>query len=399
MPQTKSVLIEEKLKQAAAILCEKGIDAWLTFCRETSEINEPALKLIAGTSVTWDSAFLLGAGGDRGCVVGRLDVNALKALGNYPEVIGYDESLRGHLVRLLDALNPKTLAINYSESNTAADGLTHGMYLKLLGLLEGTPYVGRLVSAEDVVAALRGRKSAEELRRITAAVQTTELIIDEFTAYLRPGRTEVQMQAFVQERMRAHGVGPSWDAAYCPTMTAGPSSPAGHVGPTETVIESGQTLAIDVGVKQDDYCSDIQRTWYLARPGETRPPEPVARAFAAVRGAIEAGEKALRPGVEGWVVDAAARQALVGAGYPEFKHALGHQLGLSAHDGSGLLGPRWERYGRTPHALVEEGQVYTLELEVATEVGPVTLEEDVVVTRDGCEYLSRPQTEVLMVRT
>lgn len=397
MNRERSALVEEKLRQAAGILREQGIDAWLTFCRETSEIAEPALKLIAGTSVTWDSVFLLGAGGERVSIVGRFDANAIRALGNYPVVVGYDESLRDELIAALDRLAPRSLAVNYSESNNAADGLTHGMFLKLTSLLEGTPYVGRLVSAEGLVAALRGRKSPEEMRRITGAVRVTEEIIDEFTAWLRPGRDELAMHGFVRERMRARDLEPSWDGDYCPTLTAGPSSPTGHVGPTDTVITAGQTLTIDVGVRKDGYCSDIQRVWYFARAGEKEPPEAVSKAFAAVRSAVEAGAAALRPGVQGWVVDEAARRALVGAGYPEFKHALGHQVGLNAHDGSGLLGPRWERYGASPLTVVEEGQVYTLEPGVETEFGPVDLEEDVVVTRDGCRYISRPQTEVIIV--
>ncbi|MHC4349565.1 MAG: M24 family metallopeptidase, partial [Planctomycetota bacterium] len=104
----------------------------------------------------------------------------------------------------------------------------------------------------------------------------------------------------------------------------------------------------------------------------------------------------LRPGVEGWQVDAAARQAFVDAGYPEYQHATGHQVGRSAHDGGTVLGPRWERYGRTPHYVAEAGNVFTLELGVdnADGRGYLGLEEMVLVTDDGCEYLSTPQTDL-----
>ena len=65
------------------------------------------------------------------------------------------------------------------------------------------------------------------------------------------------------------------------------------------------------------------------------------------------------PGATGWEVDAAARESLVAAGYAEPMHALGHQLGRSAHDGGTTLAPRWDRYGSAPFGLVETGNVFT----------------------------------------
>jgi Xaa-Pro aminopeptidase len=82
-------------------------------------------------------------------------------------------------------------------------------------------------------------------------------------------------------------------------------------------------------------------------------------------------------------------------GYPEYMHALGHQVGRMAHDGGGLLAPRWERYGRTPFLPVEEGQVYTLELGVMVEGrGYLGLEEMVLVTPDGVEWLTARQLDL-----
>ena len=49
----------EKLEQASGILDERDIDCWLTFARETSETPDPALKLIVGHDVTWQSAFIV----------------------------------------------------------------------------------------------------------------------------------------------------------------------------------------------------------------------------------------------------------------------------------------------------------------------------------------------------
>ena len=107
---------------------------------------------------------------------------------------------------------------------------------------------------------------------------------------------------------------------------------------------------------------------------------------------------ALRPGVVGWEVDAAARESLVDAGYPEPMHALGHQLGRSAHDGGTTLAPRWDRYGAAPDGLVEVGNVFTVEYGAAVPGrGYIGLEEDLVVTADGVEWLSTPQRELWLV--
>ena len=89
---------------------------------------------------------------------------------------------------------------------------------------------------------------------------------------------------------------------------------------------------------------------------------------------------------------------LVAAGFPEPMYALGHQLGRSAHDGGTLLGPRWDRYGAAPHGVVEAGNVFTLEFGTAVAGrGYIGLEEDVLVTADGVEWLSTPQRELWLV--
>ena len=191
---------------------------------------------------------------------------------------------------------------------------------------------------------------------------------------------------------------PAWPADSCPIVNAGPQSEPGHASPRDDLrVEAGQLVHLDLGVRLDSYCSDLQRMWYVRRPGESGPPEAVRRAFATVAGAIDAGAAMLRPGVRGHEVDAAARRVVVEAGYPEFKHGLGHGLGRAVHDGGTMLGPRWPCYGKMTEGVVEAGNVYTLELGVMTEAGFVGLEEDVLVTADGCEFLSQRQRVPIVV--
>ncbi len=392
-------LIREKVRQAIGILNEKGMDAWLTFVRETGQTRDPVLDLILDLNVTWVSAFLLTAKGDRIAIVGRFDRENVAALGVWDPVIGYDESIREPLVETLQRLNPREIAINYSENDPAADGLTHGMWCLLHRMLSGTPFVSRLISAEDLIGALRGRKTPLEVEAIRRAVETTEALFAEIGSFLHPGRSEREIQAFVHERMRARGVEPAWDPDYCPIVAIGPDAPIGHAMPGERSVAPGTLVHVDMGIRQDGFCSDMQRVWYVLREEEAEPPAEVQRAFQAVRAALLAGFQALRPGVQGWEVDAAARRALTQWGYPEYLHALGHHIGRTVHDGSTVLGPRWERYGQTPYGVVEAGNVFTLELGVKVPgYGYIGLEEDVLVTPRGAEWISHPQTELWVIR-
>jgi Xaa-Pro aminopeptidase len=269
------------------------------------------------------------------------------------------------------------------------------MYEVLAGYLAETPYAGRLVSAEQIIGALRGRKTPEEVRRIRAAVETTRQIYEQTFDFMRPGMTEREVARFMHDRMDASGAGPAWDRASCPAVNAGPDSPVGHGAPTDIRLALGQIVHFDFGVRQDEYCSDIQRVVYLLGAGETAAPEPVQRGFDAVVRSVEAAVAAMRPGVPALEVDAAARRAITEAGYPEYMYATGHHLGRNAHDGGGVLGPAWERYGDTPYRPLEAGHVYTVEPGLMVPgYGYIGLEEDVLVTPDGAEHLGAPQREL-----
>ncbi len=181
-------------------------------------------------------------------------------------------------------------------------------------------------------------------------------------------------------------------------MNAGPEKDVGHAPPGELRTNRGELLHMDFGVLREEYASDLQRVWYLLDDGETEAPEDVRRTWDALWAAMDAGAAMLRPGVAGWEVDAAARESLVAAGYPEPMYALGHQLGRAAHDGGTTLAPRWDRYGASPFGIVEEQNVFTLEFGTAVPGrGYIGLEEDLLVTRDGAEWLSTPQRELWLV--
>jgi Xaa-Pro aminopeptidase len=231
------------------------------------------------------------------------------------------------------------------------------------------------------------------------AIATTEQLFDEVEGYAKPGMSQRQIADFVRGRIEAMGLGYAWPKPFNPIVTCGPHSAVGHAEPGDVILEKGHTLHLDLGVKQDDYCSDLQRMWYVLEDGETAAPADVQHAFMVVRDAIKAGDSVLRPGTPGWQVDEVARDFIVDNGYPEYMHAFGHLLGRSAHDGATVLGPKWERYAGIADMEVEVGNVFTLELHVIVpNRGIMSLEEDVLVTADNVEYLSTPQEEMRYIR-
>ncbi|MDH4032775.1 MAG: aminopeptidase P family protein, partial [candidate division Zixibacteria bacterium] len=77
---------------------------------------------------------------------------------------------------------------------------------------------------------------------------------------------------------------------------------------------------------------------------------------------------------------------------------LGHQLGRAVHDGGAIIGPKWERYGKTAEMKLEAGNVFTLELEINLPgIGCVGLEEDVLIVDGGARFLCPRQLELIVV--
>jgi len=390
-------LIQEKVEQAVGILQENDIDMWLTFVRETSAFADPVLPLIYSTDLTWQSALILTKSGEKIAIVGRFEAETARRTKAYDEIIPYDQSFSPILLEVLERMNPKKIAINYSQNDPVADGLSYGMYQVLTGFLEGTPFLDRLISAEKLIGSLRGVKTSHEIDRIRKAVATTEEIYASTFEFIQPGMTERQIASFMHDQIKSHGLEPAWDWEHCPTVNAGPDSPIGHVGPSDIQIEKGQLLHFDFGVKENDYCSDIQRVVYFLGEGETEPPDIVIDGFFTILMAIDEAVSKMIPGKLGVDIDKVARGIVTNAGYPEYKYATGHHLGRAAHDGGGILGPLWERYGDSPNRPIQVGHIYTVEPGLAIDgYGYMGIEEDVVVTENGTQYIGTPQTELVL---
>jgi Xaa-Pro aminopeptidase len=308
------------------------------------------------------------------------------------------EGIKEHLTKTIKEIDPSSIALNYSKGSEISDGLTHGMYLTMYEFLSEIGYADKIVSAEKIASSLKARKTDYELERMTRAIEHTLDIIAMASSFIVPGKTEKEIAAFMIHEVEKRGLGFAWEKSHCPAVFTGPETAEAHYKPTDRKVEPGHVLNMDFGVKFEDYCSDIQRTFYILERGESQAPEEVQKGFDTIATAIELARQAIKPGIQGVEIDKIAREYIISQEYEEFPHGLGHQVGRFAHDGTALLGPAWEKYAQKPFQPLEEGMVFTIEprLKVPSH-GVVTIEEMVFITGDGAEFLAEPQKEIILI--
>jgi Xaa-Pro aminopeptidase len=375
-------LVAEKHAQAQELLRKQGIDCWLTFSREGSDLLLPFV--MGGEYLVGQAALFVFANGPSVAIVADYDRGQVE--GEFDQIHAYSGDWKVPFAQVLQERKPATIAVNYSESDFGIDGLTHGLYIKLTQTLESLNFGGKVVSSESITTLVRALKTPTEIERIRRACAITQRIFDDVTGMLRPGLTELEVHEFINERMVTYGVSPSWEASYCPAVTTS-RRPAGHTPPSGDKLQPGDGLQIDFGVFYEGYASDMQRFWYLKRPGETGVEAKLQHAFDTMRDAIRLAAELIKPGVRGYEVDEPVRNYVKEQGYI-YTHATGHQMGRLCHDGGLTIGPRNERYGDRVTGEILPGMVFTLE----PCIFDIGLEEDIVVTEDGCEFLAPPQT-------
>jgi Xaa-Pro aminopeptidase len=392
------MLIKEKVDQAVEILKEYETDCWITFVRESGIMRDPMMDFLCHADMTWHSAFIITRSGETYAVVGQMETKTIEDMDVYKNVTGYVEGIKKDLLGTLKAINPSSIAVNYSETSEVCDGLTHGMYLTLRGMLAEIGFEGRLISGEKITSSIKARKTASEVERMKKAIEHTIDIFSLVKDFIQPGRTEREIAEFMIREVAKRGLGFGWDPSHCPAVFTGPETAGAHYKPTDRKVERGHILNMDFGVKFQDYTSDLQRTFYVREEGEKKAPPEVQKGFDTIVTSIEMARQALKPGVQGVAIDKIARDHIVSQGYDEYPHGLGHQVGRFAHDGTALLGPAWEKYANKPFEPIEEGMVFTSEPRLTVSGrGVATVEEMVIVKKGGAEFLSSPQTELILI--
>ena len=256
-----------------------------------------------------------------------------------------------------------------------------------------------LCRTSRLVESFRQVKDDDELATLREAGRRISGVMVEMLSGLLTGRCEREVAADVDQAIRGAGFeGPAFETI----VAAGPNTALPHARPGERRLEPGDLVLLDFGGTYNGYCVDLTRVASLGRP------DAAALGWHdAVSAAHAAALSAVRPGVSATAVDTAARSVLEQRGLGEaFGHGTGHGLGIEVHEAP-RVGKRRRAVGsgETPEAdgdpedvQLEPGMVFTVEPGVyLSGLGGVRLEDDLVVTADGYELLTRVPLDLLVV--
>ncbi len=265
-----------------------------------------------------------------------------------------------------------TIALNYAE-------LTHAGFLQLDKMRPGASWV----DATKAVRRARATKDAEEIARLRRAAEIGSTVGGEIPGVLRPGLREVELASEIEYRMnRAGASGPSFSTI----VAFGAHGAEPHYTPGDTRLEPGNSIVCDFGAYYRRYASDITRSFHFG----TRDAE-----MKAVHETVEAAQRAafdtIRPGVSAKEVHLAAERVIDASRWKgRLIHGVGHSIGLAVHDG-------WY-YGPKIDDPLEEGMVFTVEPGIYLPgKGGVRIEDDVVVTKSGYEFLTTAPRQYIEV--
>jgi Xaa-Pro aminopeptidase len=224
----------------------------------------------------------------------------------------------------------------------------------------------RVIKDDGEVATLR-----DAARRLTPVARAAFDLV-------RAGTSERAVAARIDAAIRDAGFErPAFDTI----VASGPNGALPHYRAGDRRLERGDLVVLDFGGVLDGYCSDLTRTVAVAPPSSE-----ARRVHQAVREAQQAAIDAVKPGIATTEVDRAARRVLDAHGLGEaFGHGTGHGLGLDVHEEPRVTRPRAD----VAPVTLEPGMVFTIEPGAYLPGwGGVRIEDDVLVTADGCEVLT-----------
>jgi len=235
-------------------------------------------------------------------------------------------------------------------------------------------FEGTVEPTDNWVEEIRQVKTAEEIERIAAAQRLTDVAFEHVLGIVKRGMTEVDVALELEFFMRREG---SEGVAFAPIVASGPNSALPHAKVTDRVLGEGDFLKLDFGARVDGYCADMTRTIVIGQASERH-----REIYDAVLAANVAGIDAVRPGLPGKSIDAAARSVIEARGLGEFfGHGLGHGVGMEVHE-LPSVGPRGVKD-------IPAGSVITIEPGVYVPgFGGVRIEDLVVVEEAGARVLT-----------
>lgn len=236
---------------------------------------------------------------------------------------------------------------------------------------------------DDQLNSMRVVKDANELAILRDAAAYADYAIEVGVSEIAEGKTELEILTAIELALKKKGIS---HMSFDTMVLSGPKTASPHGKPGDRKIQKGDLVLFDLGVIYKGYCSDITRTVAFGEPSTKQ-----KEVYETVRKAEQAAVDAVKPGVKAMELDKIARDIITEAGYGEFfTHRLGHGLGISVHEFPSVT-------GNNEMELIE-GMVFTIEPGIYDpNITGVRIEDDVVVTKDGVEVLTKYPKELVIV--
>jgi len=419
--EIRDLIRESKLNELLIpIMREYNIDCWITLTRDpcddmTNVIWErdihldPIVEFIGGEGVTVPAAFIFTAGGERIAIVGERDALYTKETGIYKKVITHRYNRQNGysgfvelLGKTVKELNPEHIGLNFSEEEGVADGLTLGMKM-MFDKAVGPEYSSRVVTAEKLIISLWNRKVAAEIHLIEKSSIKSARITEEALKMVKPGVTTARdIFNYIRRRIKEEDMLPGWQEYWCPTVSVGTFRL--RKPPSDKVVERGDLIVINSGFLIEGHMSDLNKIAYVLRNGEDGPPPLIQKMFDTGLKATQEAVAKIKPGVQGYEVDKAARDVIKAAGFNDFGHATGHTTGLWVHGLGVILGPFWKAYGGKTAMKMHVNDIYAVEPSISVYSAAhggnlrIHFQEMVIVEKNGARYLTPPVTELMLIK-
>ncbi len=277
-----------------------------------------------------------------------------------------------------EAAKRKLLSVG-KRAGFQADQVTYAQYRSLRKLFPSISFVSTRDLVEDVMLV----KDPHEVDSIRRAVAISDKVFHDVVKIVRPGIPELEVAGEISYLHKKYG---GERDAFETIVASGKRGAFPHARASEKKIARGELVTLDFGCSVNGYNSDLTRTIGVG----TLSPR-LRRMYEVVREAQQLAVDAARGNMAAAELDHVARKHITRRGFGKyFNHSLGHGLGLNVHERP--------RVSQLSKELLQVGSVITIEPGVyIPEVGGVRIEDDVLLTEDGCAVLNTAPKELVIV--